>query len=200
MPDRRIREIIGFPTVHQAAQDATVRSARVVLLVLLLGLLSGCDPEASAAPGNTGRWLGTGVHLVDGTWIGSEHECGSGTPDQEPLCRTVVDRVLAVLAPADRSHVTAARLADLPTTFVTSSGETRQARLGAGINTTEAIVVNLDDGSRRVVGASCHLPYVSGLGNQLSLKAEDAKCWPMTLEWWLDGGAPPSIPPGTKFG
>lgn len=164
------------------------------LLVTVLAVTSlvvgvGC---AAAAPG----WQGSGIHLVDGIWIGIEQNCSSGVADRDLECRTVRDEVLLTLPVELGAQVTRAAVAVLPTIFMTASGETRKARLGQGINRLEAVVLDLTDGTRRVVGVSCLLPY-DGAGH---LWSADARCFPAILDWWFDGGAPPSIPPGAVFG
>ena len=169
-----------------------MRPGFVVVLALFVAasaIVAGC---ASAAPG----WHGTGVHLVDRTWIGIEQDCASGDSDKDLVCRAVRDEVLRTLPAALRVRVTRAAVAILPTTYVTASGETRTARLRLGISGYQAVVVGLSDGTRRVIGAACMLPY-DETGH---LRTIDVRCDPLPLDWWIDGGAPPSIPPGTIFG
>lgn len=158
----------------------------VAALVLMLAACGGPPP----VPG----WLGPDVHLVDGRWIGTETACGASAEALE--CRTVVEHGLATLAPDVRSKVTRAAVAALPTTFVTATGETRLARLGAGIITTKAVVVDQVDGTRRVIGLWCYLPY-SGTGR---LKVEMVSCDIAPLDDWRDGSAPAPIPPGGTVG
>ena len=59
---------------------------RHVLFGVLIGVVSvsaGCDSEASPTRGNTGQWNGVDVHVVDGTWIGTEHPCNGGASDRD---------------------------------------------------------------------------------------------------------------------
>jgi hypothetical protein len=146
---------------------------------------------ATATPG----WHGTGVHLIDGTWIGVEQDCASGVLNRDLECRTVRDEVLRTLPAELRGRVTRAAVAVLPTTFVTASGETRAARLERGIDSLEAVVLDLSDGTCRVIAASCLLLY-----DETGLRSVDVRCDQTPLDWWIDGGAPPSIPPGAVFG
>jgi hypothetical protein len=159
------------------------------LLAALGIVVLGCSPSAAG-------WRDPGVHLVDGTWITTEHDCASGDPGEDLECRTVRDETLALLPPDVRARVTRAAVADLPTHFITGTGERREARLRVGLSGYKAVVVDLSDGERRVVGAACYLPY-DGDGR---LRRPDVRCEPIPLSWWLEGGAPPSIPPGTVFG
>jgi hypothetical protein len=156
-----------------------MRTGPLIVVMFVAVFVAGCSPGASG-------WRGDNVHLVDGTWIGREIECDVAG-DQESHCRAVVREALRLIEPEMPGRVTVARVAVLPTTFVTSSGETRVARLSAGIMAREAVVVDLADGSQQVVGLWCHA-------------IEEATCDLSPLYWWLDGNAPPYIPPGTKFG
>jgi hypothetical protein len=167
-----------------------MRSAQSSPVAALILLLAACTTGPSAA-----GWRGSNVHLVDGTWIGTETACGDG--DHAIECRTVVEQAVTALAPDIRSKVTRAVLADLPTTYVTAAGETRTACLAAGIATRKAVVIELDDGTRRVIGLWCHLPYS---GNGGGLMVRDVDCGIDSLDYWRDGNAPPSYPPGTNFG
>lgn len=166
-----------------------MRSTYATLFAALI-LLAACRGGPSVA-----GWHGVDVHLVDATWIGTETACGEGDEDLE--CRTVVEQAMAALAPDVRNKVTTAVLAALPTTFVTATGETRTTPLAGGIMTREAVVIDLVDGTRRVIGLWCHLPYA---GNGGGLMVRDVTCGIDPLDYWRDGNAPPSIPPGTQFG
>lgn len=148
-------------------------------------LLSAC-----ATPPVATGWQGEDVHLVDGTWIGRETACGAGDAYDDVLCRTVVELTMAALPPDERIKVTKAVHAELPTTFVTAAGETRTGEVSVGIQTRTAVVVDLVDGARRVVGLVCYLPS-SGTG---SLSVANSTCELVPLEYWRDGNAPPKYP------
>jgi hypothetical protein len=158
----------------------------VLLLTLLIG---ACATPPPAVVG----WQDPDAHLVDGRWIGAEAPCETGDGGLE--CRTVVERAIAALSPDVRSEVTRATLVELPTTFVTATGETRTARLAAGVDTRKAVVIDFTGGTRRVIGLWCYLPYVGS-----GLKVSMVGCTTDPLDYWRDGNAPPSYPPGTKFG
>jgi hypothetical protein len=157
-------------------------------LLPMIFVIAACAVGAAARPG----WQGPEVHLVDGAWIGTEVACVAD--DLE--CKTVVDRTMKALQPDVRARVTRAALATLPTEFVTATGETRRAHVSAGIDTRKAVVIDLVDGSRRVIGLWCYLPYANGGG----LIVRDATCDIAPLDYWLDGNVPPSYPPGVEVG
>jgi hypothetical protein len=156
------------------------------LLAFLL-LVAACSSPPSVV-----GWSGSDVHLVDGRWIGTETPCAAGKEGLE--CRVVVEYALATVP---RNTVKKAALAALPTTFVMATGETRMGHLGGGIDTGRAVVLDLADGTRRVLGFVCYLPY-PGDGSGLAISM--VTCTWNALEDWRDGNVPPSYPPGTKFG
>ncbi len=162
-----------------------MRSIASIGVATLILLLSAC----AAAPVATG-WRGANVHLVDGTWIGAERACGAGDGYPDVVCRTVVELAMAALPPDDRSEVTKAAYAELPYTFVAAGGEVRTAEVSVGILTRTAVVVDLVDGARRVIGLLCYLPS-SGTGR---LSVANSSCELVPLEYWRDGNAPPQYP------
>jgi hypothetical protein len=155
-------------------------------LIPLMLLLAACSTPPSVV-----GWLGSDVHLVDGVWIGTETPCAAGKDGLE--CRVVVEYALATVR---GSKVTKAALAALPSTFVLASGETRMGHLGGGIDTGRAVVLDFADGTRRVLGFVCYLPY-AGDGSGLALSM--VTCTWNPLNDWRDGNVPPSYPPGTEF-
>jgi hypothetical protein len=157
-------------------------SSRPAVLAAFLLMIGACGPSGVAG------WRGADVHLVDGTWIGTETACR----DEDIECRTILDRTSAALSPDVRSKVKSMVLAGLPTTYVTATGETLTASVSAGILTREAVVLDLVDGTRSVVGLWCYLP-TSGDG---VLGVRDVSCDIAPLEYWRDGQVPPTMPPG----
>lgn len=162
-----------------------MRSIAPIGLATLILLLSACG----TAPVITG-WQGEDVHLVDGTWIGTERACGAGDGYADVVCHTVVDLTMAALPSDERSKVTKAFHAELPSTFVTAAGETRTAEVSVGILTRTAVVVELVDGARRVIGLLCYLPS-SGTGR---LSVANSTCELVPLGYWRDGYEPPQYP------
>jgi hypothetical protein len=158
---------------------------RWILASMLVFLFAACETTG-------GTWLGADIHLVDGTWISTETDC----IEAATTCQLIVDEALEALPPDVRSTVVTAVLADLPTAYVTAGGEPRTAYLTAGIMSRKAIVVDLIDGSRKVIGLWCYLPSTS----DASAMAADSHCTIVPLDVWRDGHAPPSLPPGTKVG
>ena len=157
-----------------------MRWIRFGLLAVLATAIVGCIPTVSG-------WQGNDVHIVSGVWIGTEQDCA--TDDAGLTCRTTVAEALRLVGPTERSRVVRARLAELPTAYTTATGEARTARLGAGIMARSAVVLDLIDGSRRIVGMWCH-----------AISVPTCILAPNALEYWVDGAAPPSYPPGAKFG
>ncbi len=162
-----------------------MRSIAPIGLATLILLLSACTSSPVVA-----GWHGENVHLVDGTWIGTETDCGDGDEYGDVKCRTVVERTMEALPPDERAKVTKTVQADLPTTFVTGAGETITASLTGGLLSREAVVLDQVDGHRRVVGLWCYLPS-SGTGR---LSVRDSTCELVPLEYWRDGNAPPKYP------
>ena len=125
----------------------------------------------------------------------TETPCAAGKDGLE--CRIAVEQALLTLPANIAGKLTNASEAALPTTFVMPNGETRRGHLGGGIDTGRVVVVDLSDGTRRVVGLVCYLPY-PGDGSGLAVSL--VSCTTSPLDDWRDGNAPPSYPPGTEFG
>jgi len=99
--------------------------------------------------------------------------------------------------PSFGASITKATRVRLPTDYVTASGEARTARLTAGILTREAIVVDLSDGTRHVVGFWCQESTAVVRGVE---QFEVVGCRPDPLDWWMSGNEPPYYPPDAVFG
>ena len=158
-------------------------------LIGMLALAAFVVASCGALPGR-GQWQGTDIHLVDGTWLDRESNCDDG--DLE--CSTVLSLGLQTVALDLRGRVVTARVAALPVRYMTVDGQIWNAHMGAGIEEYRAIVLDLTDGNRRVIGLICHLPYRD------TLIVSDAQCAPAALDQWLDGHLPETPPPGTEFG
>ena len=128
-------------------------------------------------------WLGTDAHLVDGTWIGTERSCAEGDDGLE--CRTVVEAGLRAL-PTVRTDIAAATLADLPSEFRTPNGEIRQARVSRTLDTYQALVLDLADGTREVEGFLCYLAH----GQDGRLVIKDVQCRHADLIDWRERTSP----------
>jgi hypothetical protein len=158
------------------------------LVPLLLSLAACATPPPAG-------WIGADVHLVDGTWIGTERECGRGEDETAVECRFVVKEGLDEV-PSDL-RPTKAVVATLPTAFGTAGGETVVVRAGAGLTTYMAVVIDLADGSRRVVGLGCYLPHAA---DDFRLVVDIANCEEYGLDRWRDGNPPTPYPPNVKGG
>jgi hypothetical protein len=154
------------------------------VLALLVVLLAGCATQSFVA-----GWQGPDVHLVDGRWIGTEAPCAQGQGGLE--CRTVVDRALALVTASVRVNVTRATRAAVLGSFVTPTGETRIAQFG-GLDRADVVVLDMADGSRRLVGLVCYLPYE---GNGGGLALEMVTCEANPLDNWRNADGPPAHSP-----
>jgi hypothetical protein len=162
-----------------------VRFFAAVILVL-----AACSPAPPAVVG----WQDSGAHLVDGRWIATETPCAAANDRLE--CRIVVERALSTVPGSVAASVTKTARAALPYKFVTPSGDVRVGHVGGGIETGQVIVLDLADGTRRVVGLVCYLPY-SGDGSRLMVSM--VTCRPDALDDWRDGNVP-RYPEGAVFG
>ena len=120
---------------------ARIRARARTLPVALALVVSAC------VGATVGSWQGTDVHLVDGNWIGTEHECGDEAADL--VCRTIVEMATAALPPEVRESATKVVVTDLPSTFVTVFGETRPGQLVVGIETGRRLSSTCEMGRRR---------------------------------------------------
>jgi hypothetical protein len=112
--------------------------------VALLTSLGAC-----AAP-TTPRWIDDGVHAVDGYWILTERTCHLASSD---ACVTAV-RVAVSALDIDPTTIVKTATAGLPRSWVRSDGRV----VGILPNSTGPqlfAVLDLADGSRRVIAVSC---------------------------------------------
>lgn len=126
-----------------------------------------------------------GIHAVDGYWIGAEHEC-----DPAAESRAWAVPCTAIVAAAQRNFqathpgavVLRAVLTDVPTDFTTPDGRRIQGGTAAGILTRTVVVLDLADGSRRVIGQMCHITH-----NQHGWRPEPVSCTaaPQLMTTWL---------------
>lgn len=158
----------------------TTKALKTRLSVALFLLLSACG-AGLAAPG----WQGEDVHLVNGTWVGTETACGAHDLVEE--CRLLVEHAMGAVDPQTRSKVASAVIADLPTMFVTATGETRTASRAGGLQSRRVVILDLADGTRLVIGLICRLPYSGATGRLL---VEEVTCKVDPLDEWRHGNAP----------
>lgn len=156
--------------VRRALITALVASLLIATVVWSLGLFGS-------------GWRGRDIHLVGGTWVGTERPCQPDDTD----CRIVVERALSALEPGVRSEIVSAVRADLPDTYSTLLDGTRRAQMTRGLDSQTALVVELANGQRRVMGFWCYLPH-GGAG----LVDESVRCETGDVGYWRDGQKPPA--------
>jgi predicted small secreted protein len=107
-------------------------------------------------------WSGAGLHVVDGYWILAERQCDMRSADMCATEATLAETALSI----DPRDVVRAASAGLPTwRSVRSDGQVVvviQSRSGFAY----FMILDLTDGSRRVVGVSCTgVPNPDGSAN-----------------------------------
>ena len=128
-------------------------------LVGLLGILAGC-----ASP-TTPHWSDSGVHAVDGYWILAEQPCDLSSSSE---CIAAVHTAESKLG-IDPSAVKRAATAGLPRTWVRADGQAVTVLEATSGSPSEFVVVDLADGTRRVIGFGClAVPDPSGVAQCLA--------------------------------
>ena len=130
---------------------------------------------ATASPSPT--WSGDGIHVVDGTWVLAEQPCD---PISDELCRAVVTAAEAALGIDPTSVVRSATTALPVLKAVLPDGQVMVwMRSTSGV--AAFAVLDLADGSRRVVGIACiGVPNPDG----------SRYCDPIPLDDYRVGAAP----------
>jgi hypothetical protein len=159
-------------------------------LVALILLLAACTTPPAVV-----GWQDPDAHLVDGRWIGTETPCAAGKQGLE--CRVLVERASAMVGADVRARVTRTAVAALPTKFILVTGEARIPHLGGGLNSPKAVVIDVADGTRLVVGLLCYMPYA---GDGSGLAVSMVTCTWNPLDEWRDGTVPRYYPPGETNG
>jgi hypothetical protein len=161
----------------------------VRFLVPLLVVLAACAAPPPAVVG----WQDPDAHLVDSRWIGAETSCAASF---DPVaCRILVGKAVLAVPSNLRVDTSKAVLASLPRSFRTANGEMVGVDAGWGITALSAVVFDVADGSRRVIGLACYLPYRDG-GR---LVEENVTCNVDALDSWSDRHDPTWAPPGKRF-
>jgi hypothetical protein len=155
---------------------ACMRSA---LLGVLLLLVAACSSEP--------HWVGDDVHVVDGFWLQRETPCPFESVGE---CQVAVEAALAGsgLAGPDVGEVATA---DWPMSYVDGTGGTILGTT-SGISRSSAVIVDLPDGSREVVGVLCSGPISTNDGTLVSPRTCDyyqelAELKRVGNEPWLGG-------------
>lgn len=116
---------------------------------------------ATVACAPTGpRWVGENIHAVDGYWVDTETPClpGDGTD-----CMVAVLAASRSIPAADAQQVVAAWIAQYPTSYVDSSGNTILTATGGMFQPT-IVILDMADGRRRVVTQLCRGAVTTGGG------------------------------------
>jgi hypothetical protein len=119
-------------------------TSRVWCLVLL-AILAGCSTPTSP------RWADDGIHIVDGYWILAEKPCDLASSDP---CVVAVDTAEIEMA-IDPKTVVRGATAGLPHKWVRSDGQEMTVIEGTSGTPSQFVVVDLADGSRRVIAFGC---------------------------------------------
>ena len=119
--------------------------------IAVLVLIAACTPAAG--------WVGDGAHAVEGYWVLAESRCDQvhGTD-----CAIAVDAAMGD-AGLGQTDVTAASTADWPRAYRDGHGGTILRTTG-GLMTSSAVVLDLADGSRRLVNVFCGGPVTTDDG------------------------------------
>ena len=121
---------------------------RVGPILALLLLVAACSEPAG--------WTADGAHVVDGHWVVTEVRCD---PIPGASCLVAVDAAVRGTG-VDARTVTAGWTADWPTSYRDGRGGTILATY-AGLSQPSAVILDLADGTRHVVGVVCGGPISS---------------------------------------
>jgi hypothetical protein len=150
--------------------------------VLRLAFLAIVVVVAACATGHESpHWVGAGLHVVDGHWMLAEQPCGSGAPNE---CDVAIMSARAALGIAEAS-VTTAAIATPPGSWVGSDGKLTLGNF-AGLVQPWFAILDLADGTRRVVGLSCTGTVTDGTGVLVNLPI----CQPFGMDRYRVGNAP----------
>jgi hypothetical protein len=127
-------------------------------------------------------WQGSDVHAVDGIWLGAETPCTTGP---KTVCGALVREATRRLTLDDRTHLTGAAVAQLPTLYQLSNGGLQSFHEFIGVEKIVAVVLDIG-ASRRVVGLMCSMPNVLN---------SDGACNPLdgVLDLWRVGAPEPTM-------
>jgi hypothetical protein len=124
---------------------------RAIALVALVVFVVACSEPAG--------WVGADPHVVEGHWVLAETPC-----DRAPGadCTIALDAAIAGSG-IDETRITDASTAEWPTGYRDGGGRTILATTG-GIVHDSAVILDVADGSRRLVNVRCGGPITSGDG------------------------------------
>ncbi len=130
------------------------------ILALFVVAAAGCSEPAG--------WVGEEPHTVDGYWVLKEQPCDRA-PGAE--CTIAVDAAIAGSDVAE-AGITGASTADWAMTYRDGGGRTILATTGGFVHAS-AVVLDLVDGSRRLVNVMCEGPITTGDGGLVSPRTCD---------------------------
>jgi hypothetical protein len=153
-----------------------LRSALRLAFLAIVVVVAACGTGHESP-----HWVGDGLHVVDGHWMLAELPCGSSAPNE---CDVAMRSARAALGIAAAS-VTRGAIATPPSSWVGADG---QLILGAfaGLAQPWFAILDLADGTRRVVGLSCTGTLTDGTGALVSLPM----CQPFAMDRYREGNAP----------
>jgi hypothetical protein len=136
------------------------RSIRLAVLALTMLAAAACSEPAG--------WVGEDPHAVEGYWVLKETPC-----DRAPAadCTIAVDAAIAG-SDLDDAEIAAASTADWSSGYRDGGGRTVLATTG-GIVHASAVILDLADGSRRIVNVLCGGPITTGGGALVSPRTCD---------------------------
>ncbi len=137
------------------------RTTRKAILAAIVVVAAACSEP--------GGWVGEDPHVVEGNWVLAESSCDRA-PGAE--CTVAVDEAIAGSGIAE-AVVTKASTAEWPTGYRDGGGRTVLATTG-GIAHFSAVVLDLVDGSRRLVNVLCGGPITTDAGALVSPRTCDA--------------------------
>jgi hypothetical protein len=138
---------------------------------------------ACATTPTSPHWLGKGVHVVDGYWMLAEDPCGSVAPD---ACGDAISSARAALGLSAEMVIRGAT-ATPPTSWMTAEGHVVLGTY-AGLSQPRFAILDLAEGTRRVVGLSCTGTMTDGTGTVVRLPS----CQPSPMDRYRVGNDPGS--------
>jgi hypothetical protein len=148
----------------------------VLAFAAAVALVASCSPAVVSPDG----WWDPGVHAVDGYWVTEERPCVVGV---EWGCEFMRDTALAVIQEREPGAI----VDRIVTAGWPSMREAnQQAFTFAGLTTPRFVIVDLADGSRRVVGLMCGALSHDGGFQRLGCIPDDLSMFRVGNGWMSD--------------
>ena len=161
--------------MHVSGIQRLASALRFAFLAIVVGVTA-----CTTGHGNP-HWIGDGLHVIDGYWMLAEQPCGSSATDE---CDVAIRSALAALGIAPAT-VTKGAIATPPGSWARADGEVILGNF-AGLAHPLFAILDLADGTRRVVGLSCTGTRIDGTGTLMSLPI----CQPFAMDRYRVGNAP----------